>query len=128
MEFAAQLNKWGTLTDEEFKSFKASNGYINNLKKRKGVKLIKLFGELSILSEQAYESVMHEFKVELETLIDKHDVKQEHIYNADQTGNYFKRIPCTTICSNSRSAYIKGTKVMKDKAKGAKCPLTYVGK
>ena len=79
MEFAAQLNKWGTLTDEEFKSFKASNGYINNLKKRKGLKLIKLSGELNTLSDQAYESVMHQFKVELETLLDKYDVKQEHI-------------------------------------------------
>ena len=68
----------------------------------------------------------------------KFDVKEEHVSNADQTGNYYRRFPCTTICSKDRIKYIKGTKGMKDKdtitsmvctsAKNIQCPIVYVGR
>lgn len=67
-----------------------------------------------------------------------HNVDIKHLFNADQTGNNYRRFPCTTICKKEKVDETKGTKAAKDKdrltsmvctsSEGKKCPLAYVGK
>ena len=56
--------------------------------KRHNLKLVKLSGELNTLSEEEYEQLMVPFRDDLQQLMTKYDVKEEHIFNADQPGNY----------------------------------------
>ena len=103
------------MNEEQCRNFKAINGYIDDLKKRNNLKLVKLSGEMNTLSDEAYEQIMAPFRDDLQQLMTKFDVNEEYVFNADQTGNYYRRFSCTTICFKDRIKYIKGTKAMKNK-------------
>ena len=57
----------------------------------------------------ASEIVSDQFSNDIETKILKYG--PENIYNADETGIFFKLIPCKTVCKNVRNGY----KLLKDR-------------
>jgi hypothetical protein len=113
--FGKELNDRGLMTDEEYESFKFSRCWIEGLRKRNDLKCIKLVGEANTLSEEAYQEVIAESRDSLHDLMETHNVPASHVFNANQTGLYYRRFPCTTICQASRVQHVKGTKAMKDK-------------
>lgn len=60
-KIAANLNRRGIISDADYRKFKASNGYLSNLKKRFNLKLFKLTGEMNTMSISQYESLMGPF-------------------------------------------------------------------
>ena len=138
LQFAKQLHLNGLMNDEDFINFRASRGWIEKLKRRKKLSVSKLLGEANTLSPAVLEAKITEFRDELLALMNEHDVDSSHVFNADQTGLYYRRFPCTTIVSADRKQFVKGTKAMKDKDRitamvctsstGAKVPIAFVGK
>ena len=138
MEIAAALADRGAVSREVYEDFKASNGWIHRFKKRMKVQTVKLMGEANTLSEEHLQRVLGTFHNDLRELMASCNVPAERIFNADQTGLYYRRYPCTTIVSEERKKHVKGTKMMKDKERittmcctssdGKKVPLAFVGK
>lgn len=85
--------------------FKASSGWLTKFKKRHQLKLRKLHGESFSVKEINYD----EFLIELKEKINEYG--EENVYNADETGLFYKLIPSKTICKNIR----KGYKLLKDR-------------
>ena len=52
---------------------------------------MKLSGELNTLSDEEYKQLMVPFRDDLQKLMTKYDVKEEYVFNADQTDNYYRR-------------------------------------
>ena len=105
----ADLVATGVMTEEEGTAFKCSRGWIANLRKRNNFKCLKLVGEANTLSEEELNEKISGFRIKLKELMDDNDVPPSCVFNADQTGLYFKRFPCTTICEERRRSDIKGT-------------------
>jgi hypothetical protein len=82
--------------------FSASNGWLNAWQKPYGVKLALLAGESADVPEDAVK----DWAQRLPDIIKDYDMKD--IFNADETGLYFRALPC-------RSMVIKG-----DKRRGSK--------
>jgi len=67
----------------------------------------------------------------------KCNITENYVFNADQTALYYKRFPSTTVSSKDNAKDLKGTKAMKSKNRitqmvctssvGKKCPVAYVG-
>lgn len=136
--FAGQLRYRGIMSQQEHDGVKASHGYLDRLKRRKDLHTVKLQGELNSMSDEAYDRLIGGFRTELKALMDLHNIPKALVFNADQTALYYRRFPCTAICSKERASTTKGTKAMKDKdqitsmvctsSEGIKCPVGYVGK
>ena len=138
MKIAKELNANGIMSDEHYRGFTASRGWVQKLKTRRNLSLMKLVGEANTLSAAELEVAITQFRADLSSLMDDHDVDPAHVFNADQTGLYYRRFPCTTIVSADRKQYVKGTKAMKDKSRitamvctastGPKVPIAFVGR
>lgn len=87
--------------------FNASSGWLHRFKKRRGIRELTIQGEKLSGDGEA----MVEFCYELETIITENNLQPSQIYNADETGLYWRAIPTKTLAaSNERSApgYKKG--------------------
>ena len=105
--FASRLKDTGIMSQAEFDSFKASDGYFARLKRRKDLKLVKLQGEANTIVEEAYQELAAAFRADLNALMEEYGVDPTMVFNADQTGLYYRRFPCTTICSKDNASAMK---------------------
>lgn len=81
--------------------FSASSGWLYRFKKRHGIRELAIQGE----KLSADNVAMVEFCYELENIIQKHALRPEQIYNADETGLYWRAMPTRTLAStHERSA------------------------
>ena len=134
-EHAVKFAKECGYSEEEFK---ASPGWIANALKRSGKEGVNLTGEAHEMYDEQAQEAMVGFRTELAALIHKYDVPAEQVYNGDQTGLYFKKLPNRIYVDATQKKSIRGVKRMKDKhrltvmvctsAAGAKVPLAIVGK
>ena len=119
--------------------FKASAGWLNNvLKKRHNILYQRLHGEGNEMSEEEAGEKMKKFMEELEECCDDNDVPIDRIFNADQTGLFYAKLPNGTYCNAAERDSFRGVKRMKDKTRvtimvctsalGEKVPLSIVGK
>lgn len=91
-------------------NFLASDGWLTKFKKRYGIRLLKETGEK--LSSQA-ENV-DPFLKKLQDIIEKHQLSEDAIFNADESGLYWKLLPDKTyVCSEEKSA--DGRKTYKER-------------
>ena len=135
--FAKTLYERNMMSEDEYNSFKASRGYLYNLKRRRDLATIRLQGEGGTMPDDEVNALMIEFSGRLKTLMEKYNVTDEYIFNADQTALYYKRFPSSTVASKENVKDMKGTKAMKSKDRitqmvctssvGKKCPMAYVG-
>lgn len=112
--------------------FNASSGWLHRFKKRRGIRELTIQGE----KLSADGEVMVEFCYELETIITENNLQSSQIYNADETGLYWRAIPTKTLAaSNEMSA--PGYKKSKDRitvlccanaSGGHRLKLTVIGK
>jgi DDE superfamily endonuclease/Tc5 transposase DNA-binding domain len=124
--------------DEELKSqFTASNGWLHYLLKRSGYLKVNLHGEGGEVNVEEAEQQMKVFRKKLGDHMEEHGIPRARIYNGDQTGLFFQKLPNTMYCKAEERSTIKGVKAMKDKnrvttmvctsAEGDKVPLALVG-
>ena len=55
------------------------------------------------------------FKKELEDIKNTYNITLDRIWNADQTGLYYQKLPNRIYCHKSERSTIRGVKAMKDK-------------
>ncbi|XP_047505969.1 tigger transposable element-derived protein 6-like [Pieris napi] len=75
----------------KIKNFKASNGWLQNFKKRHDLAFNKICGESASVSK----SVCQEWKSELHNVVNDYDPND--VFNADETGLFFKCLPDKTL-------------------------------
>jgi hypothetical protein len=85
--------------------FKASNGWVTRFKARAGLRNVRLQGE----AESAPIHLLPQFRQELHEVLAQYE--PQDIFNADESGLYYRMDSCTTIANASR----KGKK--KDKTR-----------
>lgn len=113
-------------------NFKASQGWLDRFKKRHGIRQLTVTGES--LSGDAVAS--EKFKKEFEQIIASETLTADQIYNADETGLFYRVLPNKTLASKiDKSA--KGFKKSKDRLTAMACsnasgkhklPLVIIGK
>lgn len=99
----------GTSTVSE-KEFKASKGWFENFKKRTGIHNVMRHGEASSSDAKAAESFVGEFK----KLVDTAGFLPQQIFNCDETGLFWKKMPNRTYITAEEEA-MPGHKPMKDR-------------
>lgn len=75
----------------EIRNFKASNGWLENFKKRHDLAFKKVCGESASVSKE----VCTEWKSQLESFLNGYDPND--VFNADETGLFFKCLPDKTL-------------------------------
>ncbi|CAH0729636.1 unnamed protein product, partial [Brenthis ino] len=127
-EKALQLNK--KIGSDE--SFVASNGWLYRFKSRHGIRELEIQGEKMSADVDAANSFKDGFKKEL----DKNDYDLDFLYNADETGLYWKSLPSKSLASQRENS-ATGYKTSKERvtilvcanATGThKIPLLLIGK
>ena len=119
-------------------AFKASSGWVDKTLKRHGIERINLHGEAMDMTEDERIRVMAPWKKELEELIEDKKNSPKCLYNADQTGLFFQKLPNSLYVEKCRAKDYAGVKQMKDKtritmmvctaADGTRQPVAVVGK
>lgn len=112
--------------------FAASEGWLSNWKKRHGVRQLTVTGE----SRSANEKDAEEFIKKIGKIIKEEDLTADALYNADETGLFYKMLPSKTLAAkNEKQA--RGYKQQKQRvtlmaccnANGShKLPLMVIGK
>ena len=133
LTFARQL--YGSA---EVDQIKASEGWIARMLQRADKSGVVLQGEAQEISDAEAEAAIAQFKLDIKAVQDEHGIPVEHIFNGDQTGLYYRKLPNRTFCNKEERKTVRGVKQMKDKdrltimvctsAVGKKCPLAVVGK
>lgn len=92
-------------------NFKASAGWLEGFKKRHGIRQLTVGGEkLSAAGEQ----IVSEFKVKFKNIVSEKNLTRDQIYNADETGLFYKALPTKTLASFSEK-YAPGFKMQKQR-------------
>jgi hypothetical protein len=98
---------------------------------------LRLHGEANEVSEQEAEENMDLFRKELHYLMSTWNVDPERVFNADQTGLFYQKLPNRVYCKKYMAGSVRGSKIMREKARlslmvcvsatGLKAPLALVG-
>ena len=118
-------------------SFNASNGWFHRFLRRQKYCSKRLNGEAGDISSEDVGAATSEFRTKLTAMMEKEDIPVERLFNADQTGLYYRKMPDRTYCHESVRKELRGCKQMKDKSRitlmvctsaaGKKLPLAIVG-
>lgn len=113
-------------------TFIASSGWLKNFKLRHGIRQIEIHGEKLSADAPAAVSFSEKFKKHLEA--EEYDL--DFVYNADETGLYWKALPSKSLVSRKEAA-APGYKMSKDRVTVMVCanasgthrvPLLMIGK
>jgi hypothetical protein len=119
--------------------FKASDGWLSKTLNRHGRVGINLHGEGATMDEKTRIEVINNWKeTEFHPVVEEFDIPLARIYNADQTGLFYQKLPNHIYVDKQKKRDYFGAKEMKDKnrltvmiasaADGSKVPLSIVGK
>ena len=90
--------------------FKASQGWLDRFKRRHGIRQLRVVGEKLSADVQSIQP----FIEKLYRLIQENSLQLEQLYNADETGLYWRVLPTTTLAS-AREKEAPGVKSSKDR-------------
>lgn len=91
-------------------SFKASDGWLQNFKKRFSVRTLKICGE----SLSARPDLVPDFQTKLYDVIETENLIDDQIYNADESGLFWKMFPDKTLV-HCKEKSAPGTKMSKER-------------
>ena len=125
------------LSPDDFNNFKASDGFVDKVLKANGLVGVSLHGEAGQINQESAEEDMRKFRTELGNLMETHSIPKERVFNADQTGLFYQKLPNRMYCLEEERRTIRGVKLMRDKnrvtimvctsAGGDKVPLSLIG-
>ncbi|XP_055712049.1 jerky protein homolog-like [Phlebotomus papatasi] len=113
-------------------NFCASAGWLDRWKKRLGIRQLAVCGE----SLSSREDQLPEFMERFQNIVQEEGLSYEQLYNADETGLYWRKLPNKTLVEKDRKS-APGFKVSKERvtvlacanASGShKLPLYVIGK
>ncbi|XP_050498761.1 tigger transposable element-derived protein 2-like [Diabrotica virgifera virgifera] len=128
-ETALKLNKM--LPDCE-PNFTASQGWLDRWKKRHGIRQLSITGE----SLSGDNNAAQDYKSKFLDFVREENLTADQIYNADETGLFYRMLPSKTLASKTEEA-AKGYKKSKDRLTIMACsnasgkhkfPLVLIGK
>ena len=132
VEFAEKL-----LSDEEYREFRSSDGWLDRTLKRHNLIGVNLHGESGDMSHEEAEQKMECFRREFATILDANKISLDRVWNADQSGLYYQKLPNHIYCNPEERVTLRGVKLMKDKSRitlmfcssptGDKIPIAVVG-
>jgi hypothetical protein len=97
---------------KEYDTFRASPGWFKRLRRRNGItNLHWLRGEAGSVNEHKALALMLKFK----NLVEATGISEDRIYNADETGLYYNKLPNTMYLSEIDRCSARGTKEMHSK-------------
>ncbi|XP_018410276.1 PREDICTED: tigger transposable element-derived protein 1-like [Nanorana parkeri] len=99
----------GTSTENE-ELFKASRGWFDNFKRRSGIHSVVRHGEAASSDTKAAEA----FATEFQKLMVSEGYLAEQVFNCDETGLFWKKMPKRTYITEEENA-MPGHKPMKDR-------------
>ena len=105
----AQAEKFDKSINGPDSEFSASQGWLWRWQKRHGVSQMKIVGE----KRSADENGAARFQSKLLDFIDEHGLCDEQIYNADETGVYYRMLPDRTLAMKSDGRKGEGFKLAK---------------
>jgi len=134
-----KLKLWAKAeNDDKYKYFQASPGFLNRCLKRNGIVGFSLHGEANEISDEDRVRVINVCRDEIKETIVRYGVAVGCVYNADQTGLFYNKLPNRMYADKVRRKTLKGAKQMKSKdrvtlmvaigADGGKVPLYVVGR
>ena len=88
-----KCNQWANAAG--IKDWQASNGWIVDALKRAGRMSTKLHGEGNELTDEEIHLIMIPWKEDFHKQLEEKGIKPECMYNADQTGLYYQKLPNT---------------------------------
>ena len=127
---------WATLDPKKYKGFKASAGWLPATLSRHKLRKVIIRGEADDMTAVDRSRIMKPWKEKFEAAIEKYNVLPSAIYNADQTGLFYQKLPNTIYAEDCRKNEYAGAKHMKDKiqlkfmfctAVSGKMPTGYCG-
>lgn len=87
--------------DRDSDSFRASDGWFHKLKRRVGIRFVKICGEKLDSDTSAVQPFINRLNAKIEEM----GVTEEQLYNADETALYYRKLPENTyVSSNEKSA------------------------
>lgn len=78
--------------EKEEKNFLASDGWFRNFKRRRGLRFLKVCGEILSSDTTAITPFVHQFRAK----IDEMQLTNEQLYNADESALFYKLLPDKT--------------------------------
>lgn len=90
-------------------SFTASQGWLSRFKARHGIRQLDIQGEKLSGDKNATDLYKNEFL----RIIERHDLSRAQIYNADETGLYWKALPSKTLVDRTEKS-APGHKLIKE--------------
>ena len=97
-------------TSEQSNEFKASRGWFNRFKQRSGIHSVVRHGEAASADKDAAEK----FVGELKKFVESEEFTPDQVFNCDETGLFWKKIPKRTYITEEEKA-LPGHKPMKDR-------------
>lgn len=79
------------------KDFNTSNGWLQKFRRRHGMRYLKICGEILSSDTSAISTFIHEFGGKME----KMQLTKEQVYNADESGLYYRLLPDRTYVAAS---------------------------
>jgi len=123
---------------EKYASFNASSGWLSNVLKRNNFVGMSLHGKAAEADKEECQIAINKFRKKLQEKIECLNIPQSRVYNADQTGLFFQKLPNQLYADKNAMRTTHGVKQMKSKecitlmvaiaADGSKVPLMIVGK
>uniref|UniRef100_UPI00358E07B1 jerky protein homolog-like n=1 Tax=Myxine glutinosa TaxID=7769 RepID=UPI00358E07B1 len=95
----------------EDRKFTGSTGWLYRWKNRHGIRALKISGE----DKSCDDAAAAEFIPELRNIIESEGYSPDQIYNADETGLFFKCLPDRTLASRKEEQRTTGYKKYKDR-------------
>ena len=133
----AKASQWAEKL--EITNFSASRGWLQNVLHRNGFTMVIAHGEANEMDENEFQDQIAKWKQEvLKRSISKYGITRDRVYNADQTGLFYNKLPNKVFVSMENAKDFRGCKAMRSKdrvtimlctaADGSKVPLSIVGK
>jgi hypothetical protein len=91
-------------------NFNASRGWIVNFRKRNGIRTLKICGEKLSADQSAVEPFINE----LDQVIKNQYLELSQIYNADESGSFWKLLPDRTLVTSNEKT-VPGRKTSKER-------------
>ncbi|CAM2105334.1 unnamed protein product [Caretta caretta] len=106
---AMQVEKFDRELNDEFSNFKASSGWLWWFQKRHRISQIAVLGE----KHSADADAMQPYPVKLREILQAEGYSEEQVYNADETGIYYKMLPDKTLAVRTEECKKEGYKQAK---------------
>lgn len=108
---SAQAEQFDRQINGDSSQFRASSGWLWHFCKRHGISQVSIRGETRSANQISATS----YPSELKELIEAGNYAPEQIYNADETGVYYKMLPDKTLAVKSQEQNGKGFKAIKER-------------